>query len=219
MNLQTIKTDNQTLLVNISVSPTHRCWVWTKEYNTIRFANEYEMDICADEFEILGSTSLLEGVPLLPELPKQEEDVEQLVKKYAESSAQYDLESHDEGGYLGINTKEFAKHLLLFYKAASKGKLYSEEDLKQAARAAWQMPDKRLTTFNDWYNDWFLKVWQSISPVQEGEWMFEPEFIDEAIRNEGEDINGDNAFRYQPVLKTTTTPDGKTLIQGKWVRK
>jgi hypothetical protein len=57
-------------------------------------------------------------------------------EKYAENN-QYDLEEHDEGGYLGINTTQFAKHLRTYAKevvkytleqAAEKGKVVMTEN-------------------------------------------------------------------------------------------
>jgi hypothetical protein len=60
--------------------------------------------------------------------PKKE-TIEEAAEKYAESN-QYDLESYDEGGYLGIDTKVFAKKLLDFIsKWQQDKKMYSEEEV------------------------------------------------------------------------------------------
>jgi hypothetical protein len=40
-------------------------------------------------------------------------DINKEAEEYAELN-QYDLSEHDEGGYLGINEKTFAKHLIEF---------------------------------------------------------------------------------------------------------
>jgi hypothetical protein len=47
-------------------------------------------------------------------------------EEFAERN-QYDLESHDEGGYLGIDTKIFAENLIEF------AKLHVEAALKEAS--------------------------------------------------------------------------------------
>ena len=46
---------------------------------------------------------------------------------------------------------------------------------------------------------------------------FKSEVIDEAIRNEGQDINGKDAFRYEPRIKKITNNLGQAVWKGEYI--
>lgn len=60
-------------------------------------------------------------------------DVEKLAEKYAEEN-NYNLEEHDEGGFIGINESAFAKHLITFHNQALQSNAggFSLEDVEKA---------------------------------------------------------------------------------------
>lgn len=186
--------------------------VYSVRYNKpIRFA-ETENSYMNECFEIkahlpLNNSPILEGVDLLPPL---EDEVEKLAKeeieRYRLSSSSID-KPREVQRFNGFKTG--------YNKAKEKYK-YTEEDMRKVI-------DKTIHACNkaqkESYGELVIDEDEIIQSLQQPKMPvgFKCKTIDEAIRNFDEDINGTNAFRYEPKLKTTTNSQGITQWVGEYI--
>lgn len=161
----------------------------------------------------------LEGVPLLPELSKQEEYVEQLAEKYAE---QFMSHKDDKLTVLGGNRKNA---FIAGYKAASQDRKFSEEDLRMAINMARQCQaidtsaggTESIEVFFEYEND--DEIIQSLSPATPLPTEFLPE-MEIKTRSTGLDtgIVAKDSGSYK-VRKTITLPNGQQQLVGRYQYK
>ena len=226
MNLQTIKTDQYWLLVDTEADKKQmRKWYYAEGEIKLQQLSMPEYHYLHYQLIVAHlpiNAPLLEGVLLLPELPKQEEDVD----FYNPENKFRQQALHELGGYskatitnsYGISPLDgYAKG----YKAASQGRMYSEKVCIDAVVQVLSHWKTACINVKGEPNIEFLAeiemTLQSLSPVQEDEWVFEPEW-EETYNWRG----GHGERRYKQItgkrLKTTPTEAGDIVI-GKWIRK
>lgn len=200
MNLQIIKTYSYWLLADSEAEPKYGKYVLIG--TALAIIGEAAPDLFSGEPIVLahlpiGAAPLLEGVPVLPELPKQEEDVELTLEDFYYNEEQYRF--YKSGKHRVVNK----------LKAASQGKMYSREDILK-----WYKHVKTHTV-----EEAFAHL-ESLSPVQEQEWVFEPELepydpYDPRSKTGRHESQDDRRILTIPNSESPNNP----ILTGKWIKK
>jgi hypothetical protein len=155
----------------------------------------------------LNNAPVLEGVPVLPELPKQEEDFDldaELTKlntpfRYDSANKRY---NYTEG-----DIKE------LLRKATSQNRRYTEEDMKKSFEAG------QLDKSNNWYGGDINQYLQSLSPVTLPV-GFEPEYDEEHPYQLPNTVHNDESISINGLgynFKTIKNDKGQDVLVGRYI--
>jgi len=147
----------------------------------------------------INNSPIISDLDLLPPL-EQEDDVEKLAEQWFDNA----------------NTERWGGETKGFIEGYNKAKEKYDELLKWIDTEILLNPhykdSPRLREGASMVKVKLQSLSQPKLPV-----TFKCATIDEAVRNEGEDINGKNAFRYEPQLKTTTNSQGQTVWVGEYI--